>query len=148
MPQQTFRPSTKIVRAVYFITLIAVAAGIWLCLAFFQPWAAVFPLLLLLIPLRMHIPLLAVRLTLDGEHLVLESGILSKTTRTLGLAKVQDVTVHQSMGQRILGLGDISVETAGEGSALTARSFDNPKSLATAILTAAHRDSNVKGSGV
>lgn len=141
MAQQVFRPSSKFTRLVYLVTLILIGASWWAYFRYLaaQPrWLLALPAILLLIPLRMHIRLMAVKLVLDGDHLVMESGILSKTTRTLNVGKVQDVTVSQSAGQRMMGLGDISVETAGEGSALTAHDFDRPKAIADLILKAAH----------
>jgi len=152
MAQQVFRPSRKVVRVAYFLTLIVIAAAIWACLTFIEgeerQWVAVLPLLLLVFPIKMHIPLLSVKMTLDGDHLVMETGILSKSTRTLGLAKVQDVTVRQGIMERMWSVGDITVETAGETSALTANNFDDPKGIAAVILRAAHKDSQTKGPGV
>jgi hypothetical protein len=42
-------------------------------------------------------------------------GWLSKTTRTLQLSKIQDVRIDQSLGQRLLGVGDMAIEISGEG---------------------------------
>ncbi len=99
-------------------------------------WAPVVGALLFLFPIRMHLKRIAVKLILEGTHLTLQTGLLSKTTRTLDLAKVQDVTVRQSVGQRMLGTGDVSVETAGERSGMTLANFDGPKALADLILRA------------
>ena len=55
------------------------------------------------------------------------------------IKKVQDVRVDQSLGQRILGVGDISIETAGESSRLTMVSIDRPQAVADKILEAAHQ---------
>ena len=45
-----------------------------------------------------------------------QTGITSRTVRTMELSKVQDVRVQQSFMDRILDLGTISIETAGETS--------------------------------
>jgi uncharacterized membrane protein YdbT with pleckstrin-like domain len=50
------------------------------------------------------------------------------------LHKVQDVTVHQTLGQRLLGLGDLTIETAGETSRLTIREISSPREVAERIL--------------
>ena len=55
------------------------------------------------------------------------------------IKKVQDVRVDQTLGQRILGMGDISIETAGDSSRLTMRSIDRPQVVADQILDAAHK---------
>lgn len=143
MPPQTFRPSTKITRAVYILTAIVILVAVWAFLQYLpdqSPWLLAIPALLLLIPIRMHLRQLAVKLVVDAEHLVYEVGILSKQTRTLNILKVQDVTVVQSIPQRMLGLGDLRVETAGQGSAIVAENFDDPKGIAALILKTAHKD--------
>jgi uncharacterized membrane protein YdbT with pleckstrin-like domain len=150
MEQQTFRPSTKLTFAVYIAVLLTVIAAAALYFAFFggdAAWLVLVPLLLVIIPVRMHLRRLAVKLTLDSDHLVYETGLFSKTTRTLNIGKVQDVTVQQSVAQRMLGVGNVRVETAGEGSALTAVNFDNPKQIAAIILKNAHKQSELHGQG-
>jgi uncharacterized membrane protein YdbT with pleckstrin-like domain len=78
-------------------------------------------------------------LTLDGDHLTLESGLLSRTRRTLDMAKVQDVTVHQTVAQRLLGVGDLCLETAGESGSLGISGIDDPRGVADEILAASRR---------
>jgi uncharacterized membrane protein YdbT with pleckstrin-like domain len=60
----------------------------------------------------------------------------SKSTRIIQLPKVQDVRVVQSFMQRILGVGDISIETAGENSRLVVENLDQPQRLAEQITDA------------
>jgi len=50
------------------------------------------------------------------------------------LAKIQDVRVHQSMGQRLLNIGNIDIETAGERGTLIIRNIDRPQTVADFIL--------------
>jgi uncharacterized membrane protein YdbT with pleckstrin-like domain len=73
-------------------------------------------------------------ISITGGRLRYESGMASKSTRTIQLAKVQDVRVDQTLGQRMFGVGDLSIETAGEASRLTIADVDNPQSLADTIL--------------
>ncbi|HTM11325.1 MAG TPA: PH domain-containing protein, partial [Bryobacteraceae bacterium] len=61
-----------------------------------------------------HIRRRLVKLTILDDRLRYEAGLLSKTTRTMELAKVQDVRVDQTVGQRMLNIGHLSLETAGE----------------------------------
>jgi len=72
--------------------------------------------------------------TIAGDRLRYESGMASKSTRTIQLSKVQDVRVDQHLMQRIFSVGNLSIETAGEASRLTIPDVDNPQSLADAIL--------------
>jgi len=62
-----------------------------------------------------------------------EWGILSRTTHTILISKVQDVTVHQRIGQRLFGVGDVSIETAGGSSRETIFNIDRPQEIADHI---------------
>jgi uncharacterized membrane protein YdbT with pleckstrin-like domain len=72
--------------------------------------------------------------SITGGRLRYETGMASKSTRTIQLAKVQDVRVDQTLTQRIFGVGNLSIETAGEASRLMIPDVDNPQSLADQIL--------------
>jgi len=72
--------------------------------------------------------------TVAGDRLRYESGAISKTTRTIQLSKVQDVRVDQRPMQRMFGVGNISIETAGEASRLTIPDVDKPQAVADEIL--------------
>ena len=74
------------------------------------------------------------KLEIFGDRLRYESGFLAKTTRTMELAKVQDVRVDQTLGQRMIRVGDLSFETAGGSSRIVIRSIDNPQMAADHIL--------------
>ena len=76
-------------------------------------------------------------MTIVDGRLRYQSGILSRTTRTLELGRIQDVRADQKLGQRILGIGDITVETAGEAGRLEIEDVDSPQSVAERILDAA-----------
>jgi uncharacterized membrane protein YdbT with pleckstrin-like domain len=77
------------------------------------------------------------RITIEGDKLHYELGILSKTLRTVQLSKIQDVTVTQSLPQRLMQLGNLSFETAGETSRLFIANIDDPRDAADLILDAA-----------
>jgi len=76
--------------------------------------------------------------TVSGDRLRYETGMLSKTTRTIQLSRLQDVRVDQRPLQRMFRVGDISIETAGETSRLTIPDVDDPQPLADHILDRAH----------
>jgi uncharacterized membrane protein YdbT with pleckstrin-like domain len=95
------------------------------------PWAA--PLLFVPVLLRaLHRQMTTV--TITGDRLRYETGIMTKSTRTIQLPKVQDVRVDQRLGQRFFRVGNLSIETAGEASRLTIPDVDNPQALADTIL--------------
>jgi uncharacterized membrane protein YdbT with pleckstrin-like domain len=74
-------------------------------------------------------------------------GLLSKTTRNIQLSKVQDVRVDQSLGQRMLGVGNISIETSGETSRLTVANIDSPHAVADEIIAASQEHGRLQQNG-
>ena len=49
---------------------------------------------------------------LTRDKLLIESGIFSKKEEEIRLYRIMDLTLHRSLGQRILGLGTIHCSTA------------------------------------
>jgi len=110
-----------------------------------QPWLPAVAALALLVPLRHHIRRQSERMTITGDKVQYEVGLFSKTTRNIQLSKIQDVRVDQSLGQRMLGVGDISLETSGETSRLEMDNIDRPQSIADEIIAASQEHGNAQG---
>jgi uncharacterized membrane protein YdbT with pleckstrin-like domain len=130
-------PTLKFVHAGYAAAVALIVAGFVLQQMFWQsgPWWA--PLVLcifLLWAVTRHIKRLAMKLTVTPEKLRYETGILAKSTRSIQLGKVQDVRVDQSLMQRLVGVGTLSIETAGEASRLAIHDIDQPQQLADEIM--------------
>ena len=136
------RPTIKFVYLGYFVVIVIIVG--WVALAMrlqwptwvppaLQPWIPWAPVLLLLWPTRRYLHNRLTKTTISDFQLRYESGLLSKTTRTLMLPRVQDVTVHQRLGQRIFNVGDVSIETAGEAGRLTIFQIDQPQTIADII---------------
>ena len=140
MADVVIRPSMKFIKAGYLLTFLVIVAGIVLTYQHLQEdWPKWVPWLwtvLILWPIKRHIQRQSIKLTISGDKLRYETGIGSKSTRIILLSKVQDVRVIQSMGQRMLGVGDISIETAGENSRLVVENLDQPQHLAEQITDA------------
>ncbi len=75
-------------------------------------------------------------MTIGGGKLRFSSGMLSRSTRTMELAKIQDVTVNQSLLQRMLNIGTLRIETAGESIGLIVEHVDRPQAVADFIMEA------------
>ena len=117
---------------VHVLYLMPLKEPVWL----HQPWLPAVAALVLLVPIRRHIRRQLVKMTITGDKLRTEAGLLVKTTRSIQLSKVQDVRVDQSLGQRLLGVGDITIETSGESSRLEIDNIDRPQSIADEIIAA------------
>ena len=138
MADIVIRPSMKFIRAGYVLALVVVGAAIFVRYQYFADdpravWLPVASLLILLWPIKRHIQRQSVKLTIAGEKLRYETGLTSKSTRIIQLPKVQDVRAIQSLSQRMFGVGDLSIETAGENSRLVVANIDNPQYLAEQI---------------
>lgn len=81
-----------------------------------------------------HVRLQLTSLTLDGAGLKFQDGFISKSTRMLNLTKVQDVRVDQGITDRLLGIGTLTLETAGESGRLVMPNVDRPHEIAQKIL--------------
>ena len=146
MSDLTIRPTAKfiMVRTV-FATLIFLALEIlWYTQWREQEALHFLPMiapLILLWPAKSALSRQLTRLTISGDRLRLETGAFSKCSRTILLSKVQDVHVDQSVTQRMFGVGNISIETAGAGSRETILDIDNPQAVADELLNRAHQGS-------
>jgi len=141
MPETVVRPTTKFIKAGFVLVLLLVIAVFLVHARFLedQPWSIWLPLvaaLFFLWPIERLIRRQAVKLTVSGDKLRYESGFFSTSTRIIQLPKVQDVRVNQSLLQRMLGVGDLAIETAGESSRLVISNIDRPHPLAEQIIEA------------
>ncbi len=142
MAEMIIRPTMKFIYMGYVVVIVIVVASVvaleriqmppqipsaW------QPWIPWLPMLLLLWPAKRHPLNRLTKMTILDDKLRYERGLLSRTTRTILISRVQDVTVHQRVGQRIFGVGDVSIETAGEASRETIFNIDQPQEIADLI---------------
>lgn len=142
MPEVTIRPTAKFLKAGAVVAGLLFIALEILCLvswnaAVGSPLIMIVPVLVLLWPAERALRRLYTKATIVGDRLRYESGITSKSTRTIQLSKVQDVRVDQSMTQRMFNIGNVSIETAGEASRLTIENVDDAQALADEILNRA-----------
>ena len=142
MAEMIIRPTMKFIYLGYASVVVIVVALVVLLEhiqmpvgipSALQPWIPWLPVLLLLWPAKCHLHRHFTKLTILDDLLRYERGILGRTTRTILISRVQDVTVHQSISQRIFGVGDLSIETAGQSSWEAFVDFDRPQEIADHI---------------
>jgi uncharacterized membrane protein YdbT with pleckstrin-like domain len=143
--QIVIRPSMKLIRVGYTVVFLFVFGCVLIyanssAVERFPAWVAFLPALLFLWPFRYHLRNRFTQMVLAGDKLRYETGILSRSKRVIQLTKVQDIRVEQSLAQRMLRTGNLSVETAGETSQLTMQNVDDPDQVTEEILRAAHGD--------
>jgi uncharacterized membrane protein YdbT with pleckstrin-like domain len=139
MPAMQLRASTKFIKLGYALCLL-LAVAIAVYLKSIGPsddrlwWLMIVPAVLLILVLTRHMKQRLIKLEIHGDRVRYESGFFSKMTRTEEVVKLQDMQVHQSIGQRMMGIGDLSFETAGGSSRIVMRSIDRPQAAADHIL--------------
>ena len=147
MEELVVRPSTKFIKLGYAVVILLIIGAMILQNQYkdqlspqVPPWAipAAFAILLIWPAVR-HWEQRFTKMTMVGDKLRYETGMLSKATRTIQLSKVQDVTVRQTLFQRMAGIGDLSIETAGESSRLTFPNIDRPQAIADRIIDESHK---------
>ncbi|HEV2200341.1 MAG TPA: PH domain-containing protein [Bryobacteraceae bacterium] len=133
------RASLKMVKLGYVLSLLlALAIAVYLLAMDNRDdrmWALLgVPAILAFFVMLRHLRRTLTRLVVLNDRLRYESGLFTKTTRSLELAKIQDVRVDQTPGQRLLNIGDLSLETAGGTSRIAILSIDRPQEAADRIL--------------
>ncbi len=83
---------------------------------------------------------------LTSDRLIYRSGVVSRQGREIPLERLNDVSFHQSILQRVLGAGDLLVESGGERGQEQFGSFAHPQDtqneIHRAIEAASARDAD------
>jgi len=135
----TIRPTAKfiMIRAVLAIVVFLVLEIAWYSQYREEPRLSFVPFvapILLLSPAWRALRRQFTKTTVTGDRLRYETGAFSKTTRTIQLSRLQDVRVDQAFGQRLFGVGNLSLETSGETSRLVLEDVDNPQAIADDLM--------------
>jgi uncharacterized membrane protein YdbT with pleckstrin-like domain len=78
------------------------------------------------------------RLAVSDREVLQERGLLAKQRTLLNLASVRTVRISQSVGQRIFGVGDVEIFSAGDYAEIAIRGMPNPNRVRE--LVSAHSD--------
>jgi len=74
--------------------------------------------------------------TLTNHRIIRSRGIVSRVTESIALDRIQDTTVRRNLGQRIIGCGDIEIESAGRDGVELLHRIPNPDAFYTALMEA------------
>jgi uncharacterized membrane protein YdbT with pleckstrin-like domain len=74
--------------------------------------------------------------TLTTHRIVLCRGVLSRTTESIGLDRVQDVVVRRPLSARLIRAGSIEIDSAGRDGSEVLRLIPRPQRFYTEILQA------------
>lgn len=110
----------------------------------FTGWVALFVILgvalvAFAVPIYKHILGRREVYTLTNHKLEMRYGLIAKTVQSIRLTKIQEVTVTNSVWQRLLKLGNIEIESASEMGKTTLAQIRNPDRYANMILSELRR---------
>jgi uncharacterized membrane protein YdbT with pleckstrin-like domain len=141
MAELEIRPTMRYIKVGYIIVAaLLIAALIWWRSDPDNQWtlaAVIAAAVLLLWPITRHIKRQRVSCRLEGSNLRYSYGLVSTMVKTIPIAAIQDVTVRRSAGQRLWGVGNLRIETAGQASALEIDNIESPQKTADFILASA-----------
>ncbi|MDD7914356.1 PH domain-containing protein [Polaribacter ponticola] len=83
---------------------------------------------------------------IDKNHFILKSGILNKTNTSIAFHRIQNINFKQNIIQQIIGVFEVSIETAGSSNteiAIKALSLEKAKALKEIITNNAEFDSEI-----
>ena len=141
MTDLTIRPTLRFIKAGAVLAALVFLALEILYLTQWRDdagaWVMALPPLILLWPLSRYIGWRAEKITVTGDRLRHETGMLSKDVRAIEISKLQYVRVHQSFMQRLFGVGDVGFETAGQGTWQGMHNVENAQQVADEIMNRA-----------
>jgi len=131
-------PTLMFVQAGYALAAVGALLLVAAATAFtsISAWIAVLVgLLLFLIPAYCHFRQKIVRYTLTDSKLEIDEGFISRSTRSIPIRRIQDVTVSATATQRLLGFGDLMIDNASdEGGKVILKNINTPKQYADVLL--------------
>ena len=105
------------------------------------PWLTMFvcAAIFFCFPFYRHIQRNRVSYTLTNSKIEIEYGLIAKTIRNIPLRNIQDVTTTATVGERLIGIGDVIIDSAAEAGRIPMRHIRDPRKYADLILSQLHR---------
>ncbi len=85
-------------------------------------------------PIWLHILNRRIVYTLTTTKVEIAEGFFSQNTRNIPLRHIQDVTVSESWRERLIGIGDMVIDSAAVTGKITMNNINNPRKYADLIL--------------
>lgn len=79
---------------------------------------------------------------LTTDRLITRSGIIAKRSKEIPLERINDVAFHQNVLERIVGAGDLMIESAGERGQEVISNIRRPEDVQLAIYRESEDNSN------
>jgi uncharacterized membrane protein YdbT with pleckstrin-like domain len=85
-----------------------------------------------------HVQLINTIYILTNTKIEIERGVFSKSSRNIPLRHVMDVLVSETFKERLIGIGDILIDTASSESKMKLDNINDPRKYADMILDQLH----------
>jgi membrane protein YdbS with pleckstrin-like domain len=97
-------------------------------------WVMVATIFFFTFPLYQHIKWSGVSYILSNAKIEIEQGVVDKSSHYLALWHVQNVTVNESLLDRVLGIGDVLIDSASLADKMALKKIRHPRRYASLIL--------------
>lgn len=87
-----------------------------------------------IMPIVRHIKLNHTVYTLTTSKIEIRSGFFSKSAQSIPLRHIQDVTVSETLKERLLGIGDVLIDSAALDHKMVMNNIDSPRKYADLIM--------------
>lgn len=91
------------------------------------------------VPIYRHIRRNHITYTLTNIELEIEYGVLYRTVRSVPLRSIRDVATRASLFKRLIGVGDVIIDSGALAGRIRLRSVRRPRELANLILSQLQR---------
>jgi len=85
-------------------------------------------------PIVRHIRLKGTIYTLTGAKLEIKTGIFSKDTKNIPLRHIDNVEVSETLKERLIGIGDVLIDSAALDTKMVMNNIKNPRKYADMIM--------------
>lgn len=129
--------------AIVTIVLLIATFTLWNAQDRQEPLVLIIGLLISAVPLLVLLQQLVIlnsnRYVLTNHRVIRQSGVLTKSSVDSYLDKINNVEHKQTLWGRILGYGDVEIDTASETGMTTFRMIRNPLEFKNALVAAAEQ---------
>lgn len=87
-----------------------------------------------IMPVVRHVLLRHTVYTLTSSKVEIRSGIFSKSAQSIPLRHIQDVTVSETLKERLIGIGDVLIDSAALDNKMRMDNIKNPRKYADLIM--------------
>jgi putative membrane protein len=85
-------------------------------------------------PILRHMRLKRTVYTLTATKLEIRTGILSKDAKSIPLRHIDNVEVSETLKERLIGIGDVLIDSAALDSKMVLDNINNPRKYADLIM--------------